>query len=260
MVELSDQFGKPYFTKGGQGKFFQDPKPVDQHRYQRGYTPDRMAEVKGMSLTHLQSEDSVPGAAFSGPAGTHRLHEVIARSQTPYEEHSRLDLMLKHGVQRPLGIVTGEELPNMHGFYHPMSRGESGMVAISAHEGDEERAGQTLLHEMGHFRSHKIEKNIHSIYKDDPRSRGQEEAFADDNRMSRWRPDPRDVRKGRSKPVESAYEMGALTGSPMGQQFDNAYLASRRTSFGENVKSAYRQVLHERKTGITNATQASFDV
>ncbi len=41
---------KPYITKGGQGKLFPDQKPDDSVRYPRGYTPDRMAEVKAAPI------------------------------------------------------------------------------------------------------------------------------------------------------------------------------------------------------------------
>lgn len=203
----------PYFTKGGQGKFFRDPKPNDANRWPRGYTPERMSEVRRLPIeveAGIPGVDSLTGpagrrTAFTGPAGARRVLETIARSTTPAEEFTHPTT--PWGTEKdpddlyPLHIRTGVDpllrgrLGAAAGTFQPGGHSERGLIHVGPHHGQfEEAAAHTLMHEMGHARS----KAEHTAAYDTPTQRGKEEARADDNMLERFRPDPRDVRRGRA--------------------------------------------------------------
>lgn len=244
MVTLSSQFGKPYFPgnnpKGhSQGKLFADPKPTDEHRYQRGYTPERMQEVRGARMNiEAGPEGSGP---MTGPAGVRHVQEVIARSKTPIQEinvpktswgtdmdpDDSYDLRINTGSKG-----AGGRASSAAGWYSGGGHYERGEIHIAGgavgNYGGVEGAGQTLLHELGHYKSAKVEHNDSANYRT-PVQRGKEEAFADDNEKERWRPDPRDVRKGTSKPPRGAYENeGAFQGLG-GKKAHVPYVKARQT-------------------------------
>jgi hypothetical protein len=235
MSNLSpDQFSnpKPYFTRGGQGKLFRDPKPVDEHRYQRGYTPDRMRDVKSWDIDPNPGKEGTP---YGGHGGAHRILETIARSTTPASDFPHDD------DKYPLRIDAGQSLNSASGTYQDDSMWSRGRIALAGYKNRdtgkvgfqagrqmEERVGQTLMHELGHYRSKKVERNPHSYYST-PTDRGKEEAFADDNEVSRFRPDPRDVRRGLSQPVTPSYESVVAHYGIGGKKSHAAYLRARKT-------------------------------
>lgn len=249
MVTLSNQFGKPYMTKGGQGKLFSDPKPTNEHRYQAGYTPDRMAAVRD-SMIDVQSG---PEGHFGGPAGQHRALGVIARSKTPVREFNEAPVKVaikRSGMQDPSGVSHDDLWPlrvNMAtksvqgsgkrgagaaaGNYSSGGAWERGSINVGAHHHEsEEHAGQSLIHELGHYKSAKVDNSGHQEwYGRDPAETGREEARADDNMVSRWRPDPRDVRHGTSNPKTPTYEWsGAFSGMGSGKAH-GPYVTARKT-------------------------------
>jgi len=248
MVTLSDQFGGPRFTKGGQGKFFSDPKPVDEHRYQRGYTPERMNDVRQARMMVTAGQEG--SGPFTGPAGEQQVHEVIARSKTPMREINIPKTA--YGTDRdpddvfPLHIETGLK-GNLSGrstaaagTYSGGGMYERGNIRIAGgavgNYGGAEGAGQTLLHELGHYRSAKVEHNDSAHYRT-PGQVGKEEAFADDNEKERWRPDPRDVRKGISKPPRGAYENSGAFNGLGGKKAHGPYVRARKTLNPEEKKT-----------------------
>ena len=243
---LSTQFSnpQPYFPQkgrdkgpsmGSQGKLFRDPKPVDEHRYQRGYTPERMRAVEG-------GRDKPPGlsvqsevtkrskAAFAGPAGVARIKQVIARSTTPAEE------LHPTGPGQRLRITSGSARASKNAwasYTHQPSLGKRPGEILLGKDKDENMMGQALMHEMGHYRSHMA--GTEHFTSRAPSDFGKEEAFADDNMMSRWRPDPRDARRGKAPRMDLAYET--------------------RSSFGRTGSggTAYRSYLKARQTPIQKA-------
>lgn len=62
---------------------------------------------------------------------------------------------------------------------------------------------QTLLHELGHHAS-AVEATPHNVLTSH-RSRGEEEAYADDYMTEHWKADPRDVRRGTNPDWERRY-------------------------------------------------------
>jgi len=251
MVTLSDQFGAPHFpgnnSKGwSQGKLFKDPKPTDEHRYQRGYTPERMQEVRGARMDIDAGPSQVPDRVRAGPftehGGERHVQEVIARSTTPMHEinvpktpwgsdrdpDDVFPLHINAGVTSGMG-ARGRSFAGTYKGGGSHERGEIDLAggALGNHLGNE-RAGQTLLHELGHYKSAKVEHNDSAHYRT-PSQRGKEEAVADDNEMERWRPDPRDVRAGRSKAPQASYEnSGAFMGMG-GQKAHGPYVRARKT-------------------------------
>jgi hypothetical protein len=223
----------PYFTRGGQGKFFPDQKPKPEHRYPRGYTPERMGEVRGADL-HFESLHEMPEiyggekeGAFGGPAGARRMAETVARSTMPLEDF--------HLLPSPVNVFGATPAMSALGVFRgPEEIGQPGLRTVHVREAprsSEEAQGQTLIHELGHARSN-IQRLEHADYKT-PHQQGREEAFADEHMFEHWRPDPRDVKAGRSKPPQSAYEdplvfrMGR--GTIEGIQASGAYRATRQT-------------------------------
>jgi hypothetical protein len=235
---------QPYFPQrgrdkgpsmGSQGKLFREPKPTDEHRYQKGYTPKRMGEVQKMPIRTFTGDQ---GGAFSGAAGHHQVREVIARSTTPGDE------IKPQFTGDILTVRTGKNLGQAAGTYQKSKFGGHGTIDLDRGygsgndpHGNRERTGQTLLHELGHARSN-YEYTRHSEL-DTREKLGQEEAYADDNMMSRWRPDPRDVRRGRSHGPSPSYEapdsfkgyqvpaeLSRMTG---GKTAHKAYVAARQT-------------------------------
>lgn len=228
-MQLSDQFGKPYFPgqgdKPSQGKLFRDPKPTDRVRYQRGYTPERMAEVRAMPMETHQLASNAP---FRGHSGERRLHEVIARSTAPVS-----DIQPQFNGDKLHINLGGPGIPrNATGSYQRGSYGAGqGTIRLDSY-GGEKSASQTLMHELGHHRSATVDFNESSNY-DTPQRKGQEEAYADDYMVRHWRPDPRDVRKDprdRSNSPHPSYEFeGSWTDKKgYGKKGHKAYLAARQ--------------------------------
>jgi hypothetical protein len=238
---------RPYFPQkgrdkgpsmGSQGKLFRDPKPTAEHRYQRGYTPERMAAVREMPLKITTGDR---GGAFSGAVGEHQVREVIARSTTPAEE------IRPQFTGDELKIRTDRSMRSA-GTYQKSRAGGHGTIDLDSGygkgRGNRERMGQTLMHELGHARSN-YEYTEHSEL--DTRAKlGQEEAYADDNMMKRWRPDPRDVRRGASHTPSPTYEapdsfkgyqvpaqLSRVTG---GKTAHKAYLAARTTPIQRDIR------------------------
>lgn len=230
------QFGTPYFpgndkTKASQGKLFHDPKPVDEHRYQRGYTPARMAEVRGMTLD-IQPGEKGP---FTGPGAAHRVHEVIARSTTPAHEHVE-----EYNGDKGLVIRTAAtKMGNAAAFYqHPSYAEPRGSISLG--RTNEIGEGQNLMHELGHYRSSLVDYTEHAN-PDTPVDRGREEAFADENMMSRWRPDPREVRRfpnPRHHVPHPSYEYELAFKGMGGKKAHKAYLKARTSPIQKDLESA----------------------
>lgn len=265
MVDLSSQFGGPYFTRGGQGKFFRDPKPINQHRYQAGYTPDRMSAIK-QSMIDVNA--GLEGH-FAGPAGAHRALQVIARSKTPVREFNEAPVKVavqRTGMSDPSGVDRSDLWP-LHiqvaqeavlgsgkrgsgaaaGNYSGGGDWERGNINIGAHHHDtEEQAGQSLIHELGHYKSAKVDNSGHQAwYGRDPAETGREEARADDNMVKRWRPDPRDVRKGTSNPKQPTYEWSGAFHGMGGRKAHGPYLTARTTI--PKADKAYMRETGQRK-------------
>lgn len=241
----------PYFpgndpSKPSQGKLFRDPKPVDEHRYQRGYTPERMREVQGMRLNIRPGE---PGAPFTGPGAERRVREVIARSTTPASEHVE-----EYNGDKGVIINTGRRMRGMGyvaAFYeHPSYSHPRGAISLGrTNEVDE---AHNLMHELGHYRSALVVGNEHAI-PETPEERGKEEAFADDNMVSRFRPDPRDVRRNRDPlghvPRPSyEHEIVWKGAKGMGKKGFKAYNAARTTSIQKTRES--RRYADDRASGF----------
>ena len=228
----------PYFTKSGIGKLFADPKPTDEHRYPRGYTPERMAEVRGAGgvFDYRQAADNALGRnSPSGKMGreadpqvpTHsvrKTQEVIARSTTPLSElrtarvfvdssepkrlypNSAPAAFYREGYPRQEGgetLATGRiHIAPRPAFVPTPERdpGRNKEDELQYRMNDE----STIIHELGHHRSnlegHTKERDEYGVdkYKRGPEFSGQEEARADDNMVERYRPHPLDLKRSRA--------------------------------------------------------------
>ena len=232
----------PHFTKGGQGKLFSDPKPTDQHRYQRGYTPERMREVRDAPLNVAQEtfgDGQGPHifneSPFTGPGAPRRVLETIARSTTPVEElrgKNISHLYIRTGSTTP-GTASGVYLPDAIHISNN-SRTSTALGPIATRHENEIAAGRMLLHELGHHRS-RLEGRDHASY-DTPVRVGKEEAFADENKIERFRPDPRDHRAGRIVPTSNGYESLRAFKGMGGKTARTAYAKARTTPLDIEAK------------------------
>lgn len=256
MVQLSDQFGSPRMTKGGQGKLFSEPKPTDQHRYQRGYTPERMAAVRG-SMIDFETVKAGPNdspATRYAVGQTHqsarRMADVVARSTADMHHYGQgsVDVAARrtHMTNRvnpsdmwSLHVSTGDHLPGAAGTYSGGGTWDRGQIRIEG-RGDEEAHGQTLMHEMGHYISHKINPSDSNDY-NTPTRVGREEAHADDYMMTHWRPDPRDVRRGTSAKPRPVYENSDAFYGNGRKKAHGPYLTAR-TTLNPDQKKTIRRV------------------
>ena len=250
----------PFSTAGGQGKLFGDEKPSAKNRYPRGYTPERMAQVKKAPLqitnrTTRAERESGMNAPMTGYGGVREAQEVIARSTipmkhfddfseapislggtkttaaerrsvptTPLEIHLNDNAHLEDdedpsdayghfniaptAVQNFIKNHTGEEVSG-NGFKHDLhipTERSRGRIGINGNSPNLQTAGQILIHEIGHYKSLKVDRN--------PRpgkgglKSAREEARADDYESEHWRPDPRDVKRGNKAATVPSYLSG----------------------------------------------------
>jgi hypothetical protein len=260
MVELSSEQLKPYFTKGGQGKFFPDPKPVAEHRYPRGYTPERMKEVREapmeISIAPKRTQKT------SDPYKVRKVQETIARSSTPMSEiesqyghpslRIRMGLRLRQGwggvfesENRTVKVANSPPKPVSPEMKTVLGKKASRISRVQTTRRREENyqgTEHTLLHEMGHFRSH-VEKQPHSRYWT-PEEQGQEEAFADTSMLERHRVDPRSERRGDVRLHAMSYEDPKINNAA----FRAAYAAKRQElSRGTSIPPNIREHRHARE-------------
>ena len=253
----------PFSTAGGQGKLFGDEKPTAKNRYPRGYTPERMAQVRSAPIELTNETEFAPTreerqaavhAPMTGHGAVREAQEAIARSSAPMEHfHGFSEAPLSSfggskGIKStaaerravpttPLEIHLNDnahpedaEDPNdAYGHFNAMptavqnftknyvgdlisrtsaknnmlipTERSRGRIGINNNTKNLQTADQILMHEIGHYKSIKVDKNPR------PGKSGvklaREEARADDYRSEHWRPDPRDVKRGNNATVPS---------------------------------------------------------
>jgi len=210
---------QPYFTKSGVGKLFPDPKPTDEHRYQRGFTPERKRDVE-LAAPVISGPGDRP--AYPGQTKQEQgefmasMYDTLARSTMPTRHIERTDFVQQETPER----LGGPEVGGLHDRPDGWRR-----VRLNA-EVDPRSLGPTLIHEMGHgLDNHNLrDKFDHTnppgpvpdnplsdlfglgplqrqstrdypfvgALEEAPKFKGAAEKFADDYMMEHYRPDPRD--------------------------------------------------------------------
>lgn len=190
---------KPYFTKGGQGKLFRDPKPTEEHRYQRGYTPERMGEVH-------EAMGSIPTKVGPPHLFAH-FRETLARSTAPTEtlEEQVSAIHLSPSTLGSNRFVAGETATSMRPSGLSQTTGASRITMFHGSRGDpvlgasgktasrSEIMGASTIHEIGHAHHALTDP---SDFIENPS--GHRERVADRFMEEHYRPDPREVRRGTS--------------------------------------------------------------
>jgi hypothetical protein len=247
MAKVGRQFNPIYH--GSQGVMLSQEemqrtlvKPVAKDRYQRGYTPERMAAVK---RTLGVDEPGAGEHTFSGPAGRAKMLEAVARSSAPMEALQKKGVELRVGV-RP--VSSGAEDRGQAGSYHrPGLFGRPAKVNLQSRtptlagsfltpkpQVQREDDEMTLMHELGHHASRMAGTQSYSTAK----RRGAEEARADDFAHQYHQRDPRDVRRGLSDQRWGHSYEGTTgeTRDPMAlvpnEKFGVAYKAQRKVRIG----------------------------
>src|SRR5215831_11293039 len=238
---------KPYFPHRGspekraqptQGKLFQEPKPSTLARYPRGYTPERMSEVREKTGWLINapggSSFSLTGSSldspYNVPHGARLAQEAIARSDVPMKHLENLGrISLRSGLRG-----TGFGLEDRLGSYTPASRAidiepmrgdlssRRGLITskeqlrknrgISRPEA-ENMYGSALIHEIGHhvdFTRRRMagQQERSRRFLSTPTGRGKAEGEADRYMLQRFRPDPRT--KGATAETQTYGAMGLL--------------------------------------------------
>lgn len=173
-------------------------------RWPKGYTPERIAEVRKTIRPYGAGQPAARAAATAN----------VARSTIPMSD-------LKHPLQIHTGpsffeppYRTPEEGTHTAGYYESYDGGR-------AHVRPEEAGGPTLIHELGHHKSFREGTEHSRKYSYDALEGGQEEAYADDYAAEHYR-----TPKGKPAPV-GTYGGGSLPGRSM--QFWAGYHANRQT-------------------------------
>ena len=231
----------PYFTKSGVGKLFADPKPGAEHRYPRGYTPERMADVRGAvpifdanyASGLLAVGSGLGGVPNSTPAAS-RVLETIARSTAPMSDFTTMHPNNGRQQQR-LKVTVNSYDPSitsgrLAGFYRGPRRFPGGGVSSTgqAHIAAGREDTATVTHELGHHVSTMVEKNPHADY-DTPTKRGKEEARADDYAQEHFRADQREKSGTKKRRNDPAYESLGTWKGLGGKRAHASYLKARTT-------------------------------
>jgi hypothetical protein len=224
-VDRRAQNRGPYFPGGrGQGKLFPDPKPTDEHRWPRGYTPERQQQAR--RVTGLYDEETA-----GEPEAWAR--DTLARSTADLSQFikpARGNVMEQTKV-RNLTITDREDHPDygiggrMHGaagFYSHPSRTVSVNRALSGKESE-----HVLLHEMGHAASATAtERSGEEYWPRLPAERGKEEARADIFSYRHHVPTKSNPQSVRAENYDSSAAYGYVGGQA--QRFNKAYRDEHR--------------------------------
>lgn len=197
---------------GSQGTLFQGGKPAPQHRWPRGYSPTRMAQVAG-ALIHggggvsvTADKDAVLNSEATGISHPHL--NVFSGNHTRrlmLEPIARADIPAPYVAALSGGIhlrVHGDTPQGEAAHYNPETRtiNVNRQVWHAPERVQLAQADATLVHEMGHHIDF-----VHNAYAYDAMSRrhpqgfegirGMLEANADRAMVERFRNDPRNQRK-----------------------------------------------------------------
>ena len=207
-------------THGAQGTLFHG----GPHRWPRGFTPERGAEV-ARAVT-------VVGAAL--PHDPQRAFDRKAWGQERISRQRTLDNIARSTV--PMSDFEGERIhvqsvsPQLQPYRPPLNQGAAGVYRgkrSKTHEiqvRQDHETSSTVIHELGHAVSN-IRGTAHSAY-DTPAVRGTEEAYADDYAARHFRD-----RRGRPETQFEYHPDDALAPSHQDKaDFSAAYRGARTTS------------------------------
>jgi len=241
-------------SPNSQGTLFQGGNAhiAPEHRYNKGYTPERMAAVQKAARW------VGPGIAgdYDYPRerrGKVRAQETVARSTVPVEDLKGTSIQVLHPGLFPhrTGIKDGSD-----GVYqHRTERTIPGYIIVrecSEHRG-------TLIHEIGHHVS-RMSGSESSSY-DTPAKRGAEEGFADhyaDKHFRLAKGQSTNDLKGRSPYRPYDNQVTDHAGILRPEQFRDAYNAARpHESRTPNLLDRHVEGLTERALDETARTRHS---
>jgi hypothetical protein len=222
---------------GSQGTLFQGGSDqMTDKKWPRGYTPERLHEVKSAVLPDKRILADNPRMYPYDTAGdTRKLVDTIARSTVPVGHLQ--SLQFEPGLSKYAMMDTGPNAdPMVPGGLYEKPRETAGPSYMRRPEGpatikllEGVAGGHIPIHEIGHHVS--LEQGTeHSAYSN-PRQRGQEEAFADNYAQQHYRP-----RRGERYQGVGMYN-GGERDHIRSEQFFDAYHAHRDYApiFGTNL-------------------------
>lgn len=196
-------------------------KPTDEHRYQRGYTPQRKREV----------DKAFEGRLFGTPTKERHFKDAVARSSMsvkPAQKGMYGIAELHEGAKKDpsslfgrdqsiLGTTEGRSAPGdsvirfdplrtkVHMFYG--AQGNSPRMPKASRS---EVFGAAVIHELGHADQHYRHGEETPFMKP-----GQRERYADQFMVKHFRSDPREARRGTALDAKKfTYPMNFGSGSP----------------------------------------------
>lgn len=246
MVMSPEQFGggfqKPPSGHPQQGTLFRAPKPTTQ--WPRGYSPERMAEVRDNVDVKNESKTGSPNAYLSGPHGTHRVYQALARSTAPMDEAAPNAFTTSAGDRAGQAkVIIRGGLPGYSMGQHVFDSYGRNEVRLPVRSDPD--FSRSLMHEMGHNASYRMGNESATELGRSPRALGQEEAFADDYARTHDRPDPRDPPVGYTG-VTSAYES---------RDTWKSYTRGRFPGMRGQAASAHRAYMEARQTPLDHDVQ-----
>lgn len=262
MALSPEQFGggfqKPPSGHPQQGTLFRAPKPTAQ--WPRGYSPERMAEVRDAVNVVTEAKQPSDTAHLAGPHGVHRVYQAIARSTAPMEEAAPNAFTTAAGDRAGQAkvIIRGGLPANVGGqhFWDSSGRNEVRMPVRA----DPETYSSNLMHEMGHNASYRMGNPSATDMGHSPRALGEEEAFADDYSRTHNRRDPRsgpeeytgNVSGYESKDTWKSVVRGRYPGQRnQASQAFRAYTAARQTPLDHDIQNVlYKEKLRKTQAGM----------
>jgi hypothetical protein len=198
---------------GSQGTLFQGgSEQMSDRRYPKGYTPERLAEVRPAIMGNPYNiRDRIIGGKHHSTAPQRRdVIDTVARSTVPAEH-----------------LQGAQFFPGQHSLSLPGEEAAAGIYkvaqkSISILKGYEKE--DTVIHEIGHHVSHQSEQ--HGGYAT-PAQQGTEEAHADNYAAEHYRDE-----KGRQRKVYT-YGLGIRT-KTRPEEFYAAYDQTREGEHGIN--------------------------
>lgn len=205
---------------GSQGTLFQGGY---NRNYHRGYGPDRQAEAREhVNVGYQEWLRSSTGGANTG-AQRARLMDTVARSTVPSED-LRAESEGRMGPMR-VKYHTGMHLSHINAAGVYKAKGGSvdqGQPSITLEPGQENTT--TAIHELGHHISNsRLTEHSQNYKTNQPKMRGQEEAFADNYAQEHWR-------DRRGKPAEVGKYGGGWVDDVRSHEFYDSYDVARKAA------------------------------
>lgn len=254
---------KPPSGHPQQRTLFPAPKPRDSDRWPRGYTPERMDEVRKALPESNVRDLGRPARHLSPvqfPQRQRQIYDTLARSTVPTEAFS--DAMISTGSH--VGIEDRRKVKGHHVGSRSKGTSQANVFERTKQQkrwrnpsAEQESREKTLIHEIGHH----VSDGQFGPYQGATKKK--EEAFARGYEREHWQQEPRTKRhQAQAKTADRARfaadrrRMGVLQSPPRGQKrFSVPDKTWGQAPLGDREENALRL---RRMTAKRNLSQRQF--